>query len=53
MRETFFCRFNGQKDVRAVFTDRYTAIDNREILAKMPELDSDPNRRSNTCSMTA
>ena len=34
-RETFFCRFNGERQVRAVFTDRYTAIDNREILAKM------------------
>jgi hypothetical protein len=38
VRETFFLRFNGQKDVRAVFTDRYTAIDNREILARMPEI---------------
>jgi hypothetical protein len=34
-RETFFLRFDGQKYVRAVFTDRYTAIDNREILSKM------------------
>ena len=34
-RDTFFCRFNGQKQVRAVFTDRYTAIDNTEILYKM------------------
>jgi hypothetical protein len=37
-RNTFFCRFNGQRQVRAVFTDRYTAIDNREILSKMIEL---------------
>ena len=43
-RETFFCRFNGQKEVRAVFTDRYTAIDNREILAKMPELGFRPEQ---------
>ena len=35
VRETFFLRFNGQKGLRAVFTDRYTAIDHREILAKM------------------
>ena len=34
-RDTFFCRFNGQHKVRAVFTDRYTAIDNTEILGKM------------------
>jgi hypothetical protein len=34
-RETLFLRFDGRKDVRAVFTDRYTAIDNREILSKM------------------
>jgi hypothetical protein len=37
-RNTFFCRFNRQRQVRAVFTDRYTAIDNLEILAKMPEI---------------
>jgi hypothetical protein len=43
-RETFFCRFNGQHQVRAVFTDRYTAIDNREILAKMPELGFRPEQ---------
>lgn len=44
VRETFFLRFNGQKDVRAVFTDRYTAIDNREILARMPELGFRPEQ---------
>lgn len=43
-RETFFLRFNGQKDVRAVFTDRYTAIDNREILARMPEIGFRPEQ---------
>ena len=43
-RETFFCRFNGQHQVRAVFTDRYTAIDNREILAKMLELGFRPEQ---------
>jgi hypothetical protein len=43
-RETFFCRFNGQRQVRAVFTDRYTAIDNREILSKMPELGFRPEQ---------
>jgi hypothetical protein len=43
-RETFFCRFNGQRQVRAVFTDRYTAIDNTEILAKMPELGFRPEQ---------
>jgi hypothetical protein len=37
-RETFFCRFNGRQQVRAVFTERYTAIDHTEILAKMLEL---------------
>ncbi len=35
-RETFFCRF-ASNDVRAVFTERYTAIDHMEILAKMLE----------------
>jgi hypothetical protein len=43
-RETFFLRFNGQKDVRAVFTDRYTAIDNREILSKMLDLGFRPEQ---------
>jgi hypothetical protein len=43
-RETFFCRFNGQRQVRAVFTDRYTAIDNREILNRMPELGFRPEQ---------
>jgi hypothetical protein len=35
-RETLFCRFDGDK-LRAVFTDRYTAIDNMEILSRMVE----------------
>ncbi len=43
-RNTFFCRFNGQHQVRAVFTDRYTAIDNREILARMPGLGFRPEQ---------
>ena len=43
-RETFFLRFNGQKDDRAVFTDRYTAIDNREILSKMLDLGYRPEQ---------
>jgi len=33
-RETLFCRFDGNK-LRAVFTDRYTAIDHMEILSRM------------------
>jgi hypothetical protein len=43
-RNTFFCRFNGERQVRAVFTDRYTAIDNREILSKMLELNFRPEQ---------
>jgi hypothetical protein len=43
-RNTFFCRFNGDHQVRAVFTDRYTAIDNREILSKMIELRFGPEQ---------
>ena len=45
-RNTFFCRFNGQRQVRAVFTDRYTAIDNREILSKMLELRFGPEQEA-------
>jgi hypothetical protein len=43
-RNTFFCRFNGERQVRAVFTDRYTAIENREILSKMIELNFRPEQ---------
>jgi len=43
-RETFFLRFNGQKELRACFTDRYTAIDNREILSKMLALGFRPEQ---------
>jgi len=35
-RETLFCRFDGDS-LRAVFTDRYKAIDHMEILARMVE----------------
>jgi hypothetical protein len=40
-RETLFCRFDGTK-LRAVFTDRYTAIDHMEILSKMAEYGFNP-----------
>lgn len=41
-RETFFCRFDANQ-LRAVFTERYTAIDHMEVLTKMLEygFDSD------------
>jgi hypothetical protein len=35
-RETLFCRFDADK-LRAVFTDRYTAIDHTQILSRMVE----------------
>jgi len=35
-RETLFCRFDGDK-LRAVFTDRYCAIDHTQILSRMVE----------------
>lgn len=40
-RESFFCRFNGD-NLRAVFTDRYTAIDHMEVLSKMLEYGFSP-----------
>lgn len=40
-RETLFCRFDGDK-LRAVFTDRYTAIDHMEILSRMLEYGFSP-----------
>ena len=33
-RNALFCRFSGES-VRAIFTERYTAIDNMEVLSKM------------------
>lgn len=35
-RDTLMCRFDGQK-LRAVFTERYAAFDNKEVLALMVE----------------
>ncbi len=40
-RETLFCRFSGRK-LRGVFTQRYTALDNMEILTKMLDYGFDP-----------
>ena len=40
-RETLFCRFAGNQ-LRAVFTERYTAIDHMEVLTKMLEYGFDP-----------
>ncbi|MFH2001962.1 MAG: DUF932 domain-containing protein [Planctomycetota bacterium] len=40
-RQSFFCRFDGQA-LRAVFTERYTAIDHMEVLTKMLEYGFDP-----------
>jgi hypothetical protein len=41
-RETLFCRFDGDS-LRAVFTDRYTAIDHMEIVSKMLEYGFNPD----------
>jgi hypothetical protein len=41
-RETLFCRFSGGQ-LRAVFTERYTAIDHMEVLTKMLEYGFDPS----------
>ena len=40
-RQALFCRFAGN-DLRAVFTQRYTAIDHMEVLTKMLEYGFDP-----------
>ena len=40
-RQVLFCRFAGN-DLRAVFTERYTAIDHMEVLTKMLEYGFDP-----------
>ena len=41
-RDTFFCRFDGDR-LRAVFTDRYKALDNREIVGKMMDYGFSPD----------
>ena len=41
-RQSLFCRFDGQA-LRAVFTERYTAIDHMEVLTKMLEYGFDPS----------
>jgi hypothetical protein len=45
-RETFFLRFNGQRQVRAAFTTRFEPIDNYEILMKMLELRFGPEQEA-------
>ena len=40
-RDTFFCRFDANR-LRAVFTERYTAIDNMDVLTKILENGFDP-----------
>ncbi|MDX9786861.1 MAG: DUF932 domain-containing protein [Desulfobacterales bacterium] len=40
-RQTLFCRFDDNK-LRAVFTERYTAIDHMEVLTKMLEYGFNP-----------
>jgi len=42
VRDTLFCRFDGQ-ELRAVFTDRYKALDNRTIVDKMTEYGFSPS----------
>ena len=41
-RETLFCRFSGGQ-LRAIFTERYTAIDHMEILSQMVQHGFDPS----------
>jgi hypothetical protein len=43
-RESFFLRFNGQRQVRAAFTTRFEPIDNYEILLKMIDLGFRPEQ---------
>jgi len=40
-RETLFCRFNSNR-LRAVFTERYTAIDHMEVLSLMVDYGFNP-----------
>jgi hypothetical protein len=42
-RETLFCRFDGDR-LRAVFTDRYQAMDNLLVLSKMLEYGFQPQQ---------
>jgi hypothetical protein len=42
-RQSLFCRFDGS-NLRAVFTERYTPIDNIEVLTRMLDYGFDPSR---------
>ena len=48
-RETLFCRFNNGSRLRAVFTERYTALDNIEVVYSMLENGFDPSREVHYC----
>ena len=41
-RDNLFCRFDGNQ-LRAVFTDRYTALDHMEVLSRMLEYGFSPD----------
>ena len=43
-RESFFFRFNSQRQIRAAFTTRFEPIDNYEILLKMLDLGFRPEQ---------
>lgn len=48
-RDTLFCRFNNGSRLRAVFTERYTALDNLDIVYTMLEHGFDPGREIHYC----
>ncbi len=43
-RQNLFCRFDGS-NLRAVFTERYTPIDNIEVLTRMLDYGFDPSKK--------
>jgi hypothetical protein len=44
-REQLFVRFDGQEEVRAVFSTRYRPMDNFEILARLDEMGYTPDTK--------
>ncbi len=44
-REKLFIRFDGQEEIRAIFTTRYKPVDNFEVLARLDEMGYTPDTK--------
>jgi hypothetical protein len=44
-REQLFIRFDGQEEIRAIFTPRYKPVDNFEVIARLDEMGYTPDTK--------